>query len=1654
MGYEGLLDLSAELADAQKNLPLPEAFLKKVRTLLIKKPQSELEVSSKLSQIIATLFTTIIQSASTPTLLHSHRALACDALSTWLIRSSASPSLQAPLKSSGIKDECWDSMYSIVFANFDDAPSKLSKELKDLLGNVLSVYPREDLQDYMKKHANRILISMKVGAGKKVGYYVLEALIRKGLPAEWILARYKEIRPEEMGFEGNTDNKVVDGNGGLEGRKLVYDMLFSLKDRTLSPSIGKALIGLLSARREEFLATAGDEEGEKLWVQIWEVPLKAALSKDDIRGNVQIYVLPKLFAQRMACFRRFVEGLGLKRYSNIKGCEGEADGEELMSLLCCLKVGKDIGFVDEIGIIAFLSSMEHLVTVINNDIDDSPLSISSNALEPIRLPLALIKDLFAHAHPHIRLAALTLATYSVTFTKPLPRTAFELLKTALPPFHAETDAEVRNLVIGAIRGLIERLGSSSYVLEKEISSLIKKQKKFPTPTDADIIKGLKERLEDAKGFCVWYLKFLETQLQPGSNYQRVTTSLRILTLIINSGLDASLIPHLLPGGSTSSKREPGGSGKKGLLRWPAFSNEIQIFSPAMLRVLLDNIYNPFDDIRSMAADVLKFAPKMFDRENELKIFLERGIDEMNLSGRARDADGVGRCVELWFEFAEREKKVALPEEVWGVKVATADKELSVLRWVLDVLETEYITLAGTDFQKAVRDRPVHGLVSGLRFILERPGVYAAILQQGEAGNLERREWRKIIDRSLSICTQVWDITKGVLCFDSPEGHMPDGIGEEEDEDVNTQTVMSYSWRAVKETSSLLGVILSTAPYDANAPERSLLQDTDFSLGGSLLLSQLADIRHRGAFSAVSPSFVAVCSRCFRCGENTDVRKLPKEWLEQNLSLILSKSSAITRRSAGLPYLIIGILTAETDPVRPLLHQTFSEFVRIATISAHFNPGLKDKATESDKIDLPQVHALNCMKHLFTDSRLSSATSGLLLGKGLELAISCFASPIWAIRNCGIMLFTALLNRLFGTRKSRNDFVYTAESWSTRNFFEKYPAVRNVLIKSLKEKVVGLGEDDATSIELLYPALSLLARLDVSPDYPEMQEFEPPITTCLSSRIWKVREMAAKAYVTLVSAADCVPRIEDFLKTSTEKQNLLHGRLCAVRVLLERRARQAVAVASGGKKIEVMGKVWKALAEAFDRLVTGNRCAVTKAVFVRILTEHVLEEEGWPDDVHVESLRSAIEGYCNTAEELASEIKGSSIVGNTLLKEQLVRFMITKALLRPSSKPVKDILVLLKSDDEEIALNTATMLLEKTEDSPLPLDPEDAITLNNILWNIITTHPWDQPRALALRLLKKHIAAFPESLAGDNIIERWNTVMNILKKPRTEPLKDSSLAVLGGLTERVWMALQKVEGESIEGECLDKLVKEAAIAAHEDMPYPAREAALEALQALEPILNFRAISTWKLSPDSLINAYMRLYDLLNDDDEDIRETAAETVCRIIGSPFRLIPLTAACELAERLSSIYGSSGPFLQAAVWRITQKDGKGMDAREQLSETLKQNSILFVKEKQNLFIDGSLEANVWSSVIRKCIEAPGNNASKVAAVEELRLWVCDALAGIREAVEKKGRDGPLGWSGGEDMFVWGVGVLEVIEALGEKAVWSGVDEVHPLWVGRGQVRT
>lgn len=90
----------------------------------------------------------------------------------------------------------------------------------------------------------------------------------------------------------------------------------------------------------------------------------------------------------------------------------------------------------------------------------------------------------------------------------------------------------------------------------------------------------------------------------------------------------------------------------------------------------------------------------------------------------------------------------------------------------------------------------------------------------------------------------------------------------------------------------------------------------------------------------------------------------------------------TRRSAGIPALVTGIMSANSQ--EPAFEEVMMELKRIARLPATIS--------EDDKTNLPQVHAMNCLKEIFRSSSLGVMAGGHI-AECLELAADTLSSDM-------------------------------------------------------------------------------------------------------------------------------------------------------------------------------------------------------------------------------------------------------------------------------------------------------------------------------------------------------------------------------------------------------------------------------------------------------------------------------------------------------------------------------------------------------------------------------------------------------------------------------------------------------------------------------------
>jgi len=160
---------------------------------------------------------------------------------------------------------------------------------------------------------------------------------------------------------------------------------------------------------------------------------------------------------------------------------------------------------------------------------------------------------------------------------------------------------------------------------------------------------------------------------------------------------------------------------------------------------------------------------------------------------------------------------------------------------------------------------------------------------------------------------------------------------------------------------------------------------------------------------------------------------------------------------------------------------------------------------------------------------------------------------WAIRNCGLLLLRSLIDCLFGTSESK---AITEAGWDGRSIrlsYDRYPSLPELLLKLLDTNTSGseiiLGPVIG-AVESVFPALDIVRRAGPPPTHHD--EIFTLVSMHLGSRIWHVREIAARTICTLLLHDDWLSAVMGLIDSSHQSSNHLHGVLMAVRFILERR----------------------------------------------------------------------------------------------------------------------------------------------------------------------------------------------------------------------------------------------------------------------------------------------------------------------------------------------------------------------------------------------------------------------------------------------------------------------------------------------------------------------
>ncbi|OAD04769.1 hypothetical protein MUCCIDRAFT_79865 [Mucor lusitanicus CBS 277.49] len=1345
--------------------------------------------------------------------------------------------------------------------------------------------------------------------------------------------------------------------------RLMEKCLFAMDSLILCPQITFFILAFLYRRVQDTIPGCEKFKGHngkiqdtqdtaaqqavRQWIELWVLPLLQCLTAPSelLRKNASGFLLQPLFkisAQSFWYMIRILEDL-----ENPLWKDGQLDpARRLNAFIAVLKSGRGLDIVDGTAYTQQANTQQNQISV-----DTLKLAIY-------------------HSDAQVRMDVLGLLCESRKATAQVTSTELDMLQLFIPLNMNSTAPEFRQQMCAHLSKILLRLRGNLYSQYRNYKSLLAYADKCTEDSKRENAlldaQEILVAIDQAKTFLYWLCDHVAESLYPGASYQRVATALRILSITIKI-FGVTELPPIE--GFTDQQ--------------PDFPFTMPIANPRLAKILVDVFMNPYDFNRVQAFEILCQFPSPLpgiEAKSDVQDLLWWGLNNV-VSTRAGESDSGAMVFRLIFTKYVMGLGFDLSPEQNAATVASTSKASSLsdapivfTERLLDLLEKQ-VNVAKSNLLLASQQHPMHGTLLALQYVFQEIDYKSATIKNSFA------QWTKTHARAIELIHMTCHTVMPVLSDASPEGNVPtdyreDEDEEEEDEEVDNgdesgpkhQVILSCCWRAVKEASSLLQVIIAKAPASAEASHDTILTHQDLVKSGQLFHHLLTSIRHRGAFSAVYPAYVALNTRLLT-SRDPFIAQLPAEWLQENLDSLTSSNISITRRSAGLPLCILAIVSSEPSVKKELLSKAITYLMQLA--------GQEPPIDADQRIDLPQVHAYNIMRTIFMDSKLGTHVLEYA-SEGFSLAINGFSSHSWAIRNCSVMLFSTLLQRTFGTKKTRDEHS-NVNTLTGREFFVRFPALHPYLLKELGVAVDQLLQNAlAASVHPgLYPILTLLSRMqpsntaeDATDGETVLTPFIPLVMPCAASAIYKTREMAARALVPLV--LDVVPTIKQLLCISnTTTQNEIHGRLLQVQFLLRGHFYSANYAHEASvqfiREMPSMVMVW------LDLLREKRFCNMNSALLLTIVSEFffdtkwIVQQTSGSDknaskelmelaDEYFAGLRSHAKDYCVSTIN-SDEISG---IGAYLMREGMATIIVNSTLDgNTSNVKVDDLLFLLQDHDYEVRLLVLQKLLNYYSVHTVDKNQSGISQLQSIL--VQRTFAGEDSLncyVLTAKLLmalnsKEPYPTSSSSKLPFTLEAYWNQLVVHFSEKRALSVTESVLPLLGALLAQI---LRQTSPSNWVQQCLVTWSGYIEKYSQKDITLPLREAVVKSL-------GFTSTQVFmsEFDPsveDARVTAALAITQLLQDDDVDVRDDTAT----IVSHALRLkapVHHERALELVHRHLITRFKNSDLLETTL----SASLVGQHALKTVWENeLSQSKALFAKENPNIYKEDLIDLQ-WANV-------------------------------------------------------------------------------------------
>lgn len=637
-------------------------------------------------------------------------------------------SSDARLRGLSFASKTWIKVFELFLSRSQNAKAKPLKQFLHTLTKLLSKQPDPAIQASLKEHAVTSTVAMIIGQKDfslvKPAFQVLEHFLHKGVIVSSDIIR-EFARRCTIGTGSNTINVRISrdelGEFNTESLSSIETLSLTeafalrvfewLKYPDIAPIAGRLLQSFFKHLQRAMFSDF--QLNNK--VPLWMAPLREFIDSEPSLFEIcEAHVLPGLLGLSFDDALAFLENLPVQALQ-----QGNAESLTLLEIQLCLSVLKiSSGTPTGIYLSILACSPPSLRSKLTKIGATLGLARRYDATEVQHIASGLL------AHPSSTVRA-TAASLLISTSSPTNLSSIQCLTSLqqfLPYYHAEANPKVRNEFIASMEKFCGKLAHAFTTLHKYHF------------TDQPINIALHDacgrlevgdegnvahRLTTAhSSFSKWYIRFLTSELQPSASYQRHISALKILDTLLQIGMNATgpwrLFDPITIVNDKFSSSHP------------------QFCGSQFLRLLLDLVMDPFDDVRLIASSLLgavlckmhpwnrKFVPHQTAPFMDTKLIeirampletyntficdaLCRAQGIMYLTGRADHADGVGRLYCMLHHSSKNFREASeWSQDGW-----------LIIEHLLSGLEND-ISIAKSDIRLAVKTAPLHGKLLALR----------------------------------------------------------------------------------------------------------------------------------------------------------------------------------------------------------------------------------------------------------------------------------------------------------------------------------------------------------------------------------------------------------------------------------------------------------------------------------------------------------------------------------------------------------------------------------------------------------------------------------------------------------------------------------------------------------------------------------------------------------------------------------------------------------------------------------------------------------------------------------------------------------------------------------------------------------------------------